>query len=123
MNFANLVYLAVACFVVSFISWSAPSVPQQPRGILLPAKANLTPGQASQVELYAGVVPGTIYKTLGIVHVQSRYNPANEREAAETMQNYAKGLASTVGAKGVVLAQMGGDPTTRLFVLSGKAIK
>lgn|GEM_PF-2533055 len=122
-KFANFIYILVAILTIGLIYWTAPAIPHGPRGLILPSSENLSVVKQAEIQIYAGFAPGAIYQSLGKIHVQSQYKPASEREVVLAMQDYAKGLATTVGAKGLVLTQLGGDPVLGTFFLTATAIE
>lgn len=67
------------------------------------------------------MAPGVYYQTLASIHVQSRYaTPSKEGVLAAV--RFGQQLAATVGAKGLLLEQMGEDPNTKTYILNAKAI-
>lgn len=119
---ANITYLGVAIITVALIYWSAPAVLDVPHGILLPAKQNLPQTKMTQVNVYEHVAPGVRYNTLAAVHVQYHFDKPTEQVALKAL-GHAKELASSIGASGLLLQQLGEDPNTKILILNAKAIR
>lgn len=118
----NIVYILAAMITVAIIKSLAPASVYQPQGIILPNISNPSPTKLAKVNVYTGVAPGANYQTLAMVHVQSYYGTPSEEKELKVI-HYGQQLAATVGARGLLILQMGGNPETKTYILNAKAIK
>lgn len=117
----DIIYLGIAMLTVLVIYYSAPAVPEQPHGMLLPLKQFAAQPKTTLPKVYNGVVPGGRYETLAAVHVQYHFAAPTEQVALTAIQ-YAQELAATVGANGLLIEVLVGD-ANKVLILNAKAIK
>jgi hypothetical protein len=121
----NIVYLLVAFGVVLAVNWVAQGEANPPVGIILPAKTTYPP-QDPQAVLVHDVRPLGA-KNLGLVRVEMHVESFSEAKKAQTIA-YAKQLAASVGANGIVLQVFNYDQQSAMiqamqkYVLRGQAI-
>lgn len=97
--------LMIALAVVVIIYFLIPSIPDEPRGILLPTTKAMSAASPDQVTFYNSSL-GYAYKKLGYINVQY-HSVSPSPSSEEVLANYVKQLAATVGGNGVVISLFG----------------
>jgi hypothetical protein len=96
----------LAGIVVMLIIYSlAPGLVTQPHGVVLPAAHTFPATAVTEVQVLPSM--SAQYKQLGFIRVQLNYTKQSFRQASTQLINYAKKLAATVGANGLVVQYMG----------------
>lgn len=96
----------LAGIAVMLIIYSlAPGLITQPHGVVLPSAHALPATTATDVQILPSM--SAQYKHLGFIRVQLNYTKPSFRQASTQLINYAKKLAATVGANGLVIQYIG----------------
>ena len=124
------VALVLAAIVVVILYFTVPPVPMTPQGIVLPTgeplPATATTVPTAQIQLFTTETAPLSYQALGQINIE--YHAAQDvPEAQITLAQYARTLASTVKANGVIVTIFGHTagkvPASQAFyVLQGTAI-
>ncbi|MCW5588218.1 MAG: hypothetical protein KIT27_01015 [Legionellales bacterium] len=123
-EYSVYVIMAVLGFVITY--WLADIGPLQPIGIALPAiEKNLPPANPQSLKIYNQLPAGA--QSVGFVRVEMHFNQVNSSQEQQTL-NYAKTLAASLGANGLVtigvnVTPAGSEPSELMkYFLIGEAV-
>ena len=116
--------VSLALVAVSLLVWSAPDYQYRPHGIVLPIAESKPAISPNQVVFYPQPPPD--YEKIGMLRIVVHYSP-NIKNFQQLIVNYAKTLASRVGANGVLIKGWGVSPANTpssqsIYQLEGWAI-
>jgi hypothetical protein len=119
------VSVVIAAIAVVLLVWATPSHPFKPKGIILPAAKVRKPTAASAVAIFMN--PPQNSQKLGTIQIEMHYG-SKSRVAEKAIMQFARRLAATVGANGIVIKRFGHTITgsvpaaQAMYAFTGEAI-
>lgn len=101
----GIVYLMIIAASVFVIQMTKPDIHYQAQGIVLPLTQE-KPLRADKDDVAIYPFKPDHFKPLGLVHIE-QHIVAPTTESREAVQDYAKKLAASVGANGLVITSFG----------------